>query len=150
QVVFDRYDQVSGRDLWMYDFERGTTTRLTTDPADDSDAYWAPDGQHVVFASNRNGVRGLYRKAVNGSAPEENLIKSDLSILYPRKWSFDGRLVFYEGRGKEGVLVFSVLPLEGNQKPYSFVSNEFTNQFARLSPNGRWLAYQSTESGKAE
>jgi Tol biopolymer transport system component len=134
----------------LYDIARQTTGRFTYDPADDSDAVWSPDGQRVIFASNRNGTRGLYQKPVDGSSEEENLVKSDLDRLVPRDWSSDGRFVIYFARSaKTGADVW-YLSLSGERKPTPYLQTAFDETNAHISPDGQWIAYQSDESEKQE
>jgi eukaryotic-like serine/threonine-protein kinase len=150
-VLFDRYEpQVSGRDVWRYDFERATTSRLTFDPADDSDAHWAPDGQNIVFGATRNGVRSLVRKGANGDGQEETLFKTaEFQVLFPRQWSSDGRFITFDAWTRQSAEV-QVMPLEGNRESYRLVQSNFPTRMARISHDGRWIAYESEESGTSE
>ena len=150
RVVFDRYGGNSAtRDLWLYDLSRGTASRLTFDPADESDAFWSPDGQEIVFGFNSGDSHGLYRKPASGIGQAEMLVKTS-ALTYPRDWSSDGRLILYQVFDPKTAWDLWVLPLLGDRKPIPFLQTEFSEQEGRFSANGRWIAYDSDESGRRE
>lgn len=97
----------TGEDLWLIEFSRNASSRLTTDPANESFPVWAPDGKQMAFSSSRGGQLDLYRKTVDGSGEEELLLKS--SERYGR-FSPDGRWVVYTSNlsGREEVYVSPV------------------------------------------
>jgi Tol biopolymer transport system component len=143
-------------DIWVTDLTRNTQTRLTFDAADDSVPLWSPDGSHIAFASTRNNSFGLYQKNSNGIGDDELLLKAG-SNMVPEDWSLDGRFLVYtstEGGGRD----VSYLPLAGSpagqtageRKPVPFLKTPFFERHAQLSPDGRWMAYISNESGTYE
>jgi Tol biopolymer transport system component len=136
---------VSG-DIWVLDLSRSTQTRLTFDAADDSAPIWSPDGSRIAFASTRGNAFGLYQKNSNGIGEEELLVKTSDSAI-PEDWSLDGRFLVYLTTGRGGRDV-SVLPLSGERKPAPFLQGPFYERHAQLSPDGRWMAYASDESGQ--
>ncbi len=137
----------SGRDIWLADSSR--STRFTFDTADDIGPVWSPDGSRVVFASNRKGTYALYLKPADGSGPEQLLLAS-ADAKYPNSWSPDGRFLLYRSALNGGdLMVLPVLP-ERNGKPYPFLSTTFNEQAGVFSPDGKWVAYQSNESGPNE
>jgi eukaryotic-like serine/threonine-protein kinase len=139
-------------DIWSLEVARGTSTRLTFDPANDRYARWSPDRNRILFQSNRGGtVYNLYQKAANGAGNEELVMQSSES-KYPYDWSRDGRFVVYAafGSGKEATGRLWVLPLFGEHKPFAFLKTDFMETQARFSPDGHWMAYVSDESGKDE
>ncbi|MCE5308556.1 MAG: hypothetical protein LLG20_13035, partial [Acidobacteriales bacterium] len=145
-VVFRR-DNI-GEDLWLIEFERGSSTRLTTDPANESYPVWSPDGRQIAFASNRGGQFDLYRKTANVSGEEELLLKS-AEAKDPVDWSHDGRFLLYTLTiGAQTDLW--VLPLGGERKPAPYLATKFNENHGRFSPDGRWVAYVSNVSGKDE
>jgi Tol biopolymer transport system component len=140
----------STSDIWVLDLARGTRTRLTFGPASNNDPEWSPDGKWIVYNSGRNGRSQIYRKASDGSGAEEELLDDD-QIVNPTDWSHDGKYIFYQ-RGIPGTQDIWALPLEGDRKPFLVIPTtpKTLRTLARLSPNGRWLAYTSNESGSIE
>jgi Tol biopolymer transport system component len=136
---------VNTRDIWVFDLSRGVRTRVTFDPSDDVAPAWSPDSNRLVFASNRAGHFDLYRKAAAGVGNDE-LIFQDESEKYPTAWSPDGRSVLYWTFGSEGAQV-RLLAL-GGESSTGFVGPPANP--VRLSGDGRWAAYSSTESGRSE
>jgi Tol biopolymer transport system component len=139
-------------DVWVLDLARGIRTRLTFGPASNSFPVWSPDGKWVAYNSDRNGHSNFYRKLSDGSGTEEFLRTND-QIGIPSDWSRDGKYLIY-GHGPVGYTNWDIwaLPMEGEHKPW-LVSPHVGNAssgYGRLSPDGRWLAYSSTESGRAE
>jgi len=152
KVSVDRLDAQKGRyDIWIYDVARGTPSRFTFgSDTNNRSPVWSPDGNHIAFASGRNGSIGIYQKATSGAASEE-LLHSTTSERRPVDWSRDGRYLIEEARPTGKTLSdIWVSPLFGDRKPFPFLQTEFTEGGARLSPDGRWLAYYSTEAGRAE
>jgi Tol biopolymer transport system component len=144
-------DQITGnRDIWLFDLVRGTPTRLTFDPADDLAPTWSPDGRQIIFASDRKGSRDLYRKAANGTGPEELLLESKVAKV-GEDWTRDGKyLLFNLGSASAGVWALELAGNAGERKPVALLTGAFALDQGRVSPDGCWLAYRSTESGKAE
>jgi Tol biopolymer transport system component len=139
-----------GQDIWIYDLARSTTTRLTFDPAIDVWPLWTPDGERVVFASNRAGSFDLYWRRADGTGPEERLTTGPQQE-FPQSWANGGRdLVFTECRTSDGPCDLSVLSLAGERQAKVLLQTEFNEDFATVSPDGRWLAYDSNESGQPE
>ena len=137
-------------DCWVYDIERGTATRLTFSPGADSVPVWSPDGSSIGFASEREGGVGIYRKASDGSGEDELLVAGDASGKYPSSWSPDGRfLLFSQIQSPTGNDIM-ILPLEGDRAPEPYLATEHSEAEGDFSPDGRWVAYQSGESGRDE
>jgi Tol biopolymer transport system component/predicted Ser/Thr protein kinase len=146
-VAFDRVGQVS--DLWIYPLARGLPTRFTFSPAADQFPIWSPDGKSIVYRSNPKGPFDLYRKAADGTGNEE-LLYADGATKLPTGWSPDGRLLlFYRIDPKTRDDIW-VLPLDNPSKPYPWLATPFNERFAKFSPDGRWVAYASDESGRYE
>ncbi len=141
--------QTGNQDLWLYEVARPLRTHFTFDPAPERDHVWSPDGSRIVFNSTRKGLYDLYQKASNGSGSEELLLESNFDKL-PTSVSPDGRLLLYDAIGPKTRMDVWVLPLEGGQKPFPFLQNEFSEYGGQFSPDGRWVAYQSDESRRYE
>ncbi len=140
---------IGTEDIWVYEVARNLRTRFTFDPAVDIAAAWSPDGSRVVYASNRKGRFDIYQKSVTGAGVEELLFQSDVD-KFPQHWSRDGRFLAYAtftaGAGGD----VWVLPLQGDRKPVAFLDSRFDESNPRFSPDGRWIAYDSGETGRSE
>jgi len=147
RAAFLRPDQQS--DIWLYEFARGTTTRFTFGPSIDRNPVWSPDGNRIAFASNRGGHFDLYQKSANGAGEDELLFKSDQDKI-PTSWSHDGRFLIFQSIDPKTQNDIWVLPMEGDRKAVPFLRTEFNEGQAGLSPDGRWIAYASFESGRPE
>jgi Tol biopolymer transport system component len=150
RIAFERNDpQTQNRDIWLLDIANGTTTRFTSDPGWEAFPTWSPDGRRIVFTSNRSGVYDLYQKASNGAGQEELLYQSSEG-KGPTSWSPDGKFLIYYSLGQPTHL--RLLPVAGpaDRKPTVPVDPQFSSITGRFSPDGRWIAYSSNESGKNE
>ncbi|HEX4576312.1 MAG TPA: protein kinase, partial [Edaphobacter sp.] len=142
------------RDIWIIDLLRGTKTRLTFDPADDLDSIWSPDGTRIAFTSDRMGQRDIYQTPADGSGSAELLLGGKGGQKNVEDWSPDGKYLVYNYQippPTPAQIHLFVLPLAGgDRKPMPFVNTQFVAQQGQFSPNGRWLAYRSLESGRPE
>ena len=136
-------------DIWIYDLARGLRTRFSFDPAAEREAVWSPDGRIVLFNSDRKGRFDLYRKASDGTGAEE-LLYSDGLDKYPNSWSPDGKFLLYSAIDPKTGYGIWVLPLGAGAKPYPWLQTRFFERNAQFSPDGRWVAYHSNESGRDE
>ncbi len=130
-------------DVWTWRLDQGPFLRLTFDEAQDDTPLWTPDSSRVVFRSDRDGG-GLFWKAADGTGEVERLLESP-DRPRPWDWSADGRLVFDQTPGDIGVLT-----VEGDRTVEMLLASDFTEQGPALSPDARWIAYQSNESGRSE
>ncbi|MFZ4621408.1 MAG: protein kinase domain-containing protein, partial [Bacteroidota bacterium] len=150
-IVMDLYE-VSARnaDVWLLDIVRGVKTRFTFDNSVDANPIWSPDGKSIIFSSNRNGHYDLYEKNTNGVTDEKLLLASPL-LKAPSDWSNDGKYVLFTSSGdpKTKMDVWAI-PMVGDRTPIPFVHTEFSEGAGVFSPDGKWVAYQSDESGKTE
>jgi eukaryotic-like serine/threonine-protein kinase len=146
RVAFDLIESSSNQDIWTLDLAGGRLSRLTFDPEVDHGPMWSPDGRRIVFDSHRSGQGDLYVKAATGAASEE-LLLSWPDSTGARDWSRDGRFILFNSWSPDRGGDLWVLPLTGARKPFPYLStaaNEFGGAF---SPNGKWIAYVSNESG---
>ena len=148
-------DPASGNvDIWVYEIERGLRTRFTFDPAAERFSVWSPDGETIVFNSTRKGPGDLYRRKSNGSEAEE-LLYTDGRGKVPTSFSPDGKfLLYFANDPKTSNDDIWVLPdplrAAGASKPYPWLHTSFNEQRAQFSPDGKWVMYQSDESGRTE
>jgi Tol biopolymer transport system component/predicted Ser/Thr protein kinase len=147
-AVCIRDPQTGTRDIWIFDLVRGGKTRLTFDPADDIDPIWSPDGTRIAFTSDRSGQRNIYWKLADGSGPEELLAGGKEGQENVEDWSRDGKYLIYNYI--LGHTTLHVLPLAGDRKPVTYLDTGFSTQESQFSPDGRWVAYYSNESGRME
>jgi Tol biopolymer transport system component len=154
RVAFERADPQNfpHHDIWLYDSARGVTTRFTFDPGWDGNPVWSPDGSHIAFGGEKpdTGIFNLYQKPSNLAGEEELLFKSGVHKI-PSGWSPDGRfLLFFNPVGTTHVWVLPLGGTAANRKPFPLEQSDFAQAAGRFSPDGRWIAYQSNESGKDE
>ena len=148
-TVFD--PSTRGSDVWLYDLARGVRTRFTSGPKNNADPVWSPDGSQIVYDSDAKHQGDLYRKPTHGGGSEEPLLEGEGQRIAD-DWSPDGRFLALELREAKGDrrVSLSVLSLTGDGKLTTFFRRGVDNGDARFSPDGRWLAYSSNESGKNE
>ncbi len=148
-VVFSLLDpnRSEGADIWMSDLGRGTLTRLTTDPLNDWFPVWSPGGTHLYFGSTRAGSTSIFRKAPG--APEEPLTERGPFGRYPTDITRDGSTLVYHAVASDGYDLGLVQTTEP-RTPRTFLATRFNEVQGRLSPDERWLAYASDESGRFE
>jgi Tol biopolymer transport system component len=142
----------TGANVWIHDLDDGKRMRLTSDASISHFPIWSPDGSRVLFDSNRGreaSSHALYEKLANGATPEQLVLEPPTGFsLSAQDWSRDGRLIVFL-RGKAGGSTYDLwfLPLSGDRKPVPYLTTPFDEENAALSPNGRWLAYSTNESG---
>jgi Tol biopolymer transport system component len=149
-VAVQRRDPQTGTDdIWLVDLARSTVSRLTFGSSNQTHPTWSPDGSRIAFASDQDGLSNLYQKISSGAGSEELLLSSDTS-KYVTDWSLDGRYIAYENQGPGTGSDLWVLPLSGDRKPIPYLRTEFNEAQGQFSPDGRWMAYSSNESGRTE
>jgi eukaryotic-like serine/threonine-protein kinase len=149
-VVFNRPS--AGQDIWVLDIARGVPTRITFDPNTDNLPIWSHDGLRVLWPSSRSGGFDLYVKSASGTGQDTLLIKMGTSNGWATDWSRDGKWVMYQRPGGNTGQDLWIAPqsadVSGEQKP--LLQSPFNEQDGVFSPDGRWIAYVSNESGQDE
>jgi Tol biopolymer transport system component len=149
RVAVTRFDpQTRIPDIWVIEIARNIPTRLTSNPEWDQNAVWSPEGNRIIFYASKEGSGGIYQKAASGVGDEEFLLKVWSGV--PNDWSRDGKYVIYSQSGEKTQLDLLVLPTFGDRQPFRFLTTEFAEGQGQFSPDGRWVAYVSTESGNQE
>jgi len=125
------------------------TSRFTFDAAIDRLPIWSPDDSRIAFDSNRKGLRNLYQKPSSGAGVEELLVESDQNKILS-DWSADGRFLLYFSVDPQTDRDLWVLPMRADRMPWVFLKTRFSEKVGQFSPDGRWVAYESNESGRLE
>jgi Tol biopolymer transport system component len=147
QAAIDRFDGTPG--IWLLDVTRGTSTRLTSGEIYESTPIWSPDGRQFVFAAARDTPPNLFLKRIGASA-DERVFRNPLQS-FPQSWSRDGQYIAYVTIDPlTNSRDIWIVPPTGERKPVPFLQSKFDEVQARISPNGRWMAYASNESGRVE
>jgi len=134
-----------GGDSWFFD--SGRMQRLTFNTAQDNAMpVWSHEGTRIAFGSRRNGKWGLYVKAADGTGPEELILESDLPKM-PMSWSPDGKLLVYWVIDPKTRGDVWMVPVQGDHKPVALLQTPADESYAQVSPDGKWMAYQSDETG---
>ena len=145
-------DSTGSMDIWISELARGTLTRLTTDAAIDTNPLWGPEGRRIVFRSDRNGRPELFWQPADGSAPPELLLSIDgtVSDIVPGSWSPDGQTLFLHAEFADTQRDMGMVSVDGDRVWEPLLQGPTHEYSPAISPNGRWLAYTSRESGLFE
>ena len=147
RVALETWDQ--GRDIWIWDIARETLSRLTDNPGRDGFPVWTPDSQRVMFGSARNAPANVFWRAADGTGSDGRITDSKKS-QFPYSVTRDGtRLVIREDDSETGADI-ALVSLTGKGPATTLIRTPSYELNAEVSPNGRWLAYQSNESGQDE
>jgi Tol biopolymer transport system component len=138
-------------DIWLFDLERNSRSRLTFDPASEGQPVWSPDGNRIVFGSTKasDAHDHLYVIPANGTGQDEQLLSGDADE-FPTSWSNDGQTILFVRYGKTPGAVW-MLPVSGDRQAKPLMeSTAFEQTWPKFSPDGQFIAYASFESGKPE
>jgi Tol biopolymer transport system component len=134
-------------DIWLVDLVRGNASRFTTDPEADIAPLWSPDGTRIVYSSLRNRFN-LYERPIAETVAVDLVLSDEAKSA--TDWSSDGRFLLFRSLGRESNWDIWALPMSGERKPVAVVRTKFDERDAQFSPDGRWIAYQSNQSGRFE
>jgi eukaryotic-like serine/threonine-protein kinase len=140
--------QGPNRDIWIWDLRRRTLERFTVDPAGNPLVTWSRDGRSLAFGSDRFGVSNLFMQPADGSGEPQRLLVSD-RLQMPLTFAPDGRLLFsadIAGRGRD-VLALS---MDGSRRVEPILHTAANDLTSEVSPDGRWIVYDSDETGQFE
>jgi serine/threonine-protein kinase len=152
RIAFGNYTPPAvDADLWLYELQGGTSERLTYEGRDSNDPQWSPDGGSIAFSTNRGGVpKDIYIHSVRGDRPDR-LLLSMPGAQWPSDWSRNGRtLVFTNTESSTTGWDIWTVPVDSGAQARPFLATSFAEAGARLSPDGRWIAYTSNETGRSE
>jgi Tol biopolymer transport system component len=142
----------TGSDLWLWELARGSEQRFTKDPGFAQAPVWSPTGDRIVFQSNRNsGITNLFQRASSGVGDDQPVLLND-TRKSPIQWSRDGRFLVFSALDAKTREDIWVLPFENGKPgtPQVFLHSEYNENYGQLSPDSRWMAYTSDESGRRE
>jgi Tol biopolymer transport system component/predicted Ser/Thr protein kinase len=149
RVLLERYEGGYG-ELWILDLVRGVLSRLTSGPSWSFMGRWSADGSKAVYSLSAGQSSGIYQKDAGGGGQEQLILSHNGGPQGPTDCSVDGRYVVYAGFSPKLISQLWLLPLTGGGKPAVLLPGPFNSSHGRVSPDGRWLAYVSNESGAKE
>ena len=150
RLAYDIGGDGGQNDIWIRDMNRGVSTRFTFGPSSNVDAIWSPDGRRIVYTSREKGPGDLFVKDASGTKDPEPLLV-DKDEKYVSDWSPDGKYLLISWRGKDsGGWNISALTMDGEHKLVPIVKTQFNEIWATFSPDGKYIAYESNESGRFE
>jgi Tol biopolymer transport system component len=135
-------------DLWTFDTDGNNPVQVTSDPGNEGGAVWSPDGSQIFYYRNPKAQYDLYRKPIAGGT--EEMLFSTPQDKYPNDVSPDGRFLLFGELGLSTSFDLWILPLTGEHKPFVYLQTVHTEGYGQFSPDGKWIAYQSDMSGRAE
>ena len=136
-------------DVWLLDRSTGAATPFTSDPGAEFEPVWSPDGRRIAYSSNRGGTLDLYQKNADGSGDEELLYASP-HRKHALTWSPDGRFLVFSTVDAKTRFDLWLLPMTGDRTPIPLVTTDSSEDNVQISPDGRWFAYSSNQSGRFE
>jgi Tol biopolymer transport system component len=136
-------------DLWIFDVETNRASQFTSTPTHEGSPVWSPDGKQVVYFANPHGHFDLFRKSIANPGDQELLLASS-EDKYPNDWSPDGQYLLFGSIGTSTNSDVKVLSMKGDRGPQVYLQTVAAEGWAQFSPDGKWVAYESDESGKAQ
>jgi dipeptidyl aminopeptidase/acylaminoacyl peptidase len=152
QVAFRRIDpSTQNQDIWIADLERQTESRFTFSQATDDDPTWSPDGKYLYFDSRPGGTPNLYRKLASGTGTDELVLKTPV-LCTPLDYSLDGKYLMLQMLDPKTKEDLWALPMHGDSAgtPFAYLHSNASEYSGKFSPDTRWVAYASDETGKYE
>jgi Tol biopolymer transport system component len=149
RVAIVRPSPENGTDVWMIDLDRSVATRLTFSPQENNMPVWSPDGRNLLFGSSRDGSRNIYVKGGAGAGATQLLLRMEGPFATPMDWSPDGAAILIRDLSPATMNdVYVYYPESETLEP--LLISRFEERGAAISPDGKWLAYRSDESGQEE
>ncbi|MGC2723178.1 MAG: protein kinase [Candidatus Acidiferrales bacterium] len=152
KLAVSKVSGTNSSSIWIFELDRGTSARLTFSAGRSDLPAWSPDGKSIVFVFTQDGKRHIYQKPADGTGTATPLVVGEGGEIFP-SWSSDGRYLVFQTHSKQGTSPWEIWaqPLFGDHKPFPVVENpQFLQGTPALSPDGKWLTYDSDESGRVE
>ena len=146
RLAFDTLGTAPWPDVWIIELQRGVTSRFTFGPTGNIDPVWSPDGRTIAFTSGEPGAGAISRRAANSTSSTERLLELHANGG-PSDWSPDGRFLVYGRADPKTANDIWVLPLDSGAEPRALLHEPYNESQAQFSPDGKWIAYVSDESG---
>jgi len=139
-----------GQDIWIYEVDRGIKSRFTFSPGSDNSPEWSPDSSTLAFSGEQAGVRSIFLKSLGGASDAELLYQNPEGDMIPEAWTPDGKQIIGLLSSGTGDADLWLIPIDSPGDAEPLIATEFVEGYASVSPDGRWLAYASNESGELE
>lgn len=149
RLAFSTRNSNRNSDIWIFEIARGVSTRFTFDPSLNVFPVWSPDGNRIAFSSDRGGTRDIFVKSTSGAEPEKAILTGGL-FKDACAWSPDGKLLVYQTHNPKTQYDLWHLATSGEGEPTRYLATPYNESAATISPDGRWIAYLSDESGRLE
>jgi len=150
KAVLVRSVSMTESSLWLANVARGNSTLLSTGAGRNDAPVWSPDSARVVFASDRDGPQDLFMKSVNDPSPEQPFYRSDVLFKNADGWSGDNQWIVLRSDAARTQQDIWLLPATGKAAATPFVIGPYRDHWGRPSPDSRWIAYVSEDSGRGE
>jgi serine/threonine-protein kinase len=138
-------------DVWVYDIGREVATRVTFGEQYDADPAWSPDGAWIAYEGEVNGKDGIFKKRADGTGEAVTLVEpGKLTFPAPQSFTPDGKQVLLQSAGESGRTDIYLVPADGQGEPQPLLKTTYTESTPHVSPDGRYVAYESDETGKLE
>jgi serine/threonine protein kinase len=141
---------MNGTDIWTLDLQRSMPTRFASTLSNEASLVWSPDGSRMAFVSKQTGRSEIFVGRADGAAAPELVPTTDAQFKYVNNWSPDGKFLVFRTIDPATQDDLWLLPMSGERKPEPYLRTPYAETEARVSPDGRWLAYVSNESGASE